>query len=337
MKKPKVKEQEQKPGTLAKIMVNMWNTHFSTPIYVNKDGDSVRLNLIKMFDFSPVTRNSNKKMDVDYKSPSLNVTFPSLDQNKIAASVWLNDKPTNKWIVGCHGYNSNRFDVLYLTWHYRALGYNILTFDFRNHGQSGIDVVTWGYKEKWDLIAAIKWLMESYTIDHIGLVGTSMGGFTLNYFMLTEPELIKQANIIWGVSDSAYMSVPKLLERMIADNSASFFEGYANEVLSQMLMIYKNEYGVDLSGLDFTKLIQADNMRFPILYIHNRYDKVTDYLDSFRMWTEKNNIEHSVQNHLRIYDGYHHTKALIEYKENYIETSLDFVKKAVEDNAKKKK
>ncbi|MCL8211262.1 hypothetical protein LD125_00227 [Mesoplasma sp. JKS002658] len=333
MKKPP--SDQEKSNTFAKMMINIWNNHFSAPLFQTEE-EIYRLDFIKLFGFSPVTRNSNKKVGIDEENPSLNVTFPSLDQNKIAASVWLNDIPSDKWIIGIHGYNSNRFDVLYLTWHYRVLGYNILTFDFRNHGQSGVDVVTWGYKEKWDLIAAINWLKKSYKIDHIGLVGTSMGGFTLNYLMLTEPSLIKEANIIWGVSDSAYMSVPKLLKRMISNNSPGFFEGYANETIDTMIKIYKNDYHVNLSELDFTGLLEEKGQKFPILYVHNRWDKVTDYLDSFRMHNEKNNMERSTTNQLKVYDGYHHTKSLIEFKEDYLKTSIDFVKKVVNNNQKPK-
>jgi hypothetical protein len=44
-------------------------------------------------------------------------------------------------------------------------------------------------------MGALNWLIQSYTIDHLGLVGTSLGGFTINYLMLTEPALIKKAKI----------------------------------------------------------------------------------------------------------------------------------------------
>jgi len=321
-------QQPQKPSALARMMINMWNNHFSLKIYQDRDGKEYRLNFLKLFDWSPITRNSNKKMGIkEYKAPSLNVTFPAADGNKTAASIWLNDVPSNKWVVGIHGFNSSRFGVLYLTWHYRKLGYNILTFDLRNHGESQRDVVSWGYKEKYDLIGAINWLTKAYTIDHIGLVGTSLGGFTLNYFMLTEPELAKKANIRWGVADSAYMSAPKLLKKMITDNFPDFFEGTATETLKSMMQIYKNEYGADLSVLDFSNLIQVDQKAFPILYVHNRKDKVTDYLDSFRMWNEKNNIEKTDANELKIFEGKHHTKSLIEFKKSYLKVTTDFVKK----------
>lgn len=315
-------------STFVRAMIAMWNSHFSKTIYKRIDGHDIKFNIIDMFNLNPVNFDSNKKLGIwEAKHPSVNLIIPSKDGLKIAASIWLNDQPTNKWIIGIHGYNSSRIDVLYLTWHYRQLGYNLITFDFRNHGASDNDVVTWGFKEKWDLISVIEWLIKAYHVEQIGMVGTSMGGFTMNYFLLTEPELIKKAKIKWAICDSGYMSVPKLLERMILINTPKMLESYVKQVIKIMLKIYKNEYDVDLAKLDFASLIEPQKKYLPVLYLHNRWDKITDSLDSFRMWDMKNNIENSNKNELKIFDGKHHTKAIIEYNEEYKNLTLEFVKK----------
>jgi uncharacterized protein len=314
-------------SSFARAMIAMWNNHFSPTIYHREDGKDVKLNMVKMFNWNPTNYNSNLKLNINYKDPNTNLVIQSRDGLRLATSIWLNQKPTNKWIVGVHGFNSSRFDVLYLTWHYRDLGYNIITFDFRNHGASENDAVTWGFKEKWDLCAVIEWLIKAYKVSEIGLVGTSMGGFTINYLMLTEPGLIKKAKIMWGISDSGYMSVPELLRRMVSQNSPKFLSNLTKETLTTMMSIYKSEYGVDLTRLNFIDLIQPAKEHFPILYIHNRWDRITNYLDSFRMWKVKNNMETEGKNinEIKIFDGYHHTKALIEFTEEYKELSRAFV------------
>ncbi|ATZ17159.1 hydrolase [Williamsoniiplasma luminosum] len=311
----------------AKTMVSMLNSHYSPTVYRREDGQDIRLNIVKMFNLHPTNYNSNKKLNIDPGKEPTNITLTSKDGIKLAASIWLNDKATNKWIVGAHGYNSSRFDFLYLAWHYRELGYNIITFDFRNHGASENDAVTWGYKEKWDLISTIEWLLKAYKVDEMGIVGTSMGAFTMNYFNLTEPELIKKANIRWGVSDSSYMSVPKLLERIVYDNSPKILKNFSKETLKNMMQIYKKDHGVDLTHLDYLSIIKPNETHFPILYIHNRGDRITNYLDSFRMWNTKNNLEGTDVNELIIFDGSHHTKALIEHTQEYKEKTLNFVRK----------
>ncbi|PPE05454.1 alpha/beta hydrolase [Williamsoniiplasma lucivorax] len=314
-------------SSFARTMINMLNSHYSPTVYRREDGRDIRLNIIKMFNLNPVNFNSNKKLNIDYWKLTNNVTFASKDGIKIAASVCLNEKPSNKWIVAMHGYNSSRFEVLYLVWHYRELGYNIITFDFRNHGASENDAVTWGFKEKWDMIATIEWLISAYQVDEMGLIGTSMGGFTLNYFSLTEPELIKKANIRWGISDSAYMSAPKQLEKIVYENSPKILKNFGKETLKNMMKIYEKEYGADLTNLDYLSMIKPKEKHFPILYIHNRGDRITNYLDSFRMWNTKNNLEETTINELIIFDGTHHTKAMIEHTKEYKEKSLLFVRK----------
>ncbi|ATZ16509.1 alpha/beta hydrolase family protein [Entomoplasma freundtii] len=319
--------EKEDDSVLARGFINLWNNHFSPTIYRREDGRDAKLNVVKMFNWNPTNFNSNAKLKIADKEPNANIFIPSKDGIKLGTSIWLNDKPTNKWIVGIHGYNSSRFDVLYLTWHYRDLGYNIITFDFRNHGASDNDAVTWGYKEKWDLIAVIEWLIKAYKVEEMGLIGTSMGAFTLNYFMLTEPELIKKANIRWGISDSGYMAVPKLLQRMVSNNSPRFLDRVTSNTLKVMMNIYKKEYGVDFSKLDFISLIKPGEYHPPVFYVHNRGDRITDYLDSFRMWKIKNNLEETEDNEVFIFDGRHHTKALVEYTDEYKDLTLKFVQK----------
>lgn len=314
-------------SVLARALISMWNNHFSPTIFKREDGADTKINLFQLFNWNPKNTNANSKLKIDPRNPNSNFFITSRDGVKIGTSIWLNEKPTNKWIVGLHGFNSSRFDVLYLLWHYRNLGYNIITFDFRNHGASDNDYVTWGYKEKWDLIAVLEWLIKAYRVDEVGLIGTSMGGFTLNYFLITEPELIKKANIKWAISDSAYMSVPKLLNRFIEKNSPIFLGKVTNRVLGSVMSIYKNEHGVDFNALDFMETINPKQWHPPVLYIHNRSDRITDYLDSFRMWTLKNNMEGTDANELIIFDGKHHTKAIIEYTKAYKKQTREFVKK----------
>ncbi|ASZ09162.1 alpha/beta hydrolase [Mesoplasma chauliocola] len=317
-------------SNIAHKMIEMWNSSFSKTIRHREEAASLKINFVKSINsLNSTNRNSNKKLHIkEYKKPTANFTTFSRDGIKLVSSVWLNPKPSKKWVIGVHGFNSSRFDVLYLTWHYRTLGYNIITFDFRNHGSSATDVVTWGYKEKWDLMTIISWVTQNYKPEEIGLVGTSMGGFTINYFALTEEKFIEENNIKWAISDSAYMSVSKLLKGMVANNAPKIFENYVNVVLEDMLKIYKNEYLVDLVELDFINLIEAKHKYIPIMYIHNRFDRVTNFLDSFKMQDIKNNIEESNVNELIIYDsGMNHTKSIIKFTDDYIIRTSDFVKK----------
>jgi fermentation-respiration switch protein FrsA (DUF1100 family) len=57
-------------------------------------------------------------------------------------------------------------------------GYNLLLFDFRNHGQSSGDVTTLGVREVRDLQAVLGWLEQKKAPSSIAVLGVSMGGAT---------------------------------------------------------------------------------------------------------------------------------------------------------------
>lgn len=97
--------------------------------------------------------------------------------------VWIPRAGSDKAVIILHGHNSSYdFDI------YRApalieAGFNVLLFDFRAHGRSEGNMKTFGYKERWDVLAAIDFL-HKLGIQHIGLLGFSYGGMTA---MLTAP------------------------------------------------------------------------------------------------------------------------------------------------------
>lgn len=85
--------------------------------------------------------------------------------------------PTGQTLVLAHGYGANKSGML--AWaepfHDR---YNLVLFDFRNHGQSSGDQTTVGVREATDLRAVIDWLEATKEPTAIAVLGVSMGGAT---------------------------------------------------------------------------------------------------------------------------------------------------------------
>jgi hypothetical protein len=78
-------------------------------------------------------------------------------------------------IVLAHGYGANKSALLPLA----ALlhqDYNLVLFDFRNHGQSQDSPTTIGLLERLDVRAVIDWLEARKQATEVGVVGVSMGG-----------------------------------------------------------------------------------------------------------------------------------------------------------------
>ena len=85
--------------------------------------------------------------------------------------------PSGPTVVVAHGWSNNKSGVLETLSVFHAQ-YNVVLFDFRNHGQSANSETTQGINEQRDLFAVIDWLEATKGPQTIVLWGQSMGGHT---------------------------------------------------------------------------------------------------------------------------------------------------------------
>jgi uncharacterized protein len=93
-------------------------------------------------------------------------------------------KPSPTIIIS-HGYSENRSEFLTLGFELWKVGYNILLYDLRGHGESVVDWSSLGIYEKEDLISAISYVRTLKGADgrpvsdgRIGLYGVEIGGYS---------------------------------------------------------------------------------------------------------------------------------------------------------------
>jgi len=113
------------------------------------------------------------------QGPSAGVDLTTLDGSRIAA--WYvpaarsigRSGPT---VVLAHGHGSNKSDMLAFAEALHA-DYNLVLFDFHNHGQSRAGgLTTVGVLEQDDVRAVIDWLTAAKGPSRIAVLGVSMGG-----------------------------------------------------------------------------------------------------------------------------------------------------------------
>jgi pimeloyl-ACP methyl ester carboxylesterase len=83
--------------------------------------------------------------------------------------------PAGPTVVIAHGWSSNKSNMLDRA----ALlhdTYNLVLFDFRNHGQSEAAPTTQGVREAGDVRAVIDWLETAKAPERVAVLGVSMGG-----------------------------------------------------------------------------------------------------------------------------------------------------------------
>ena len=112
----------------------------------------------------------------EYGLPWENVAF--LTNDSITLRGWFipcQPGPARGTIIFCHGHNGSMDPDLQYAPAFHHHGYNVLMFDFRSHGRSDGNLVSLGYYERRDVLAAIRFLKQR-GIERVGLLGFSLGG-----------------------------------------------------------------------------------------------------------------------------------------------------------------
>ncbi len=102
------------------------------------------------------------------------VWFRSLDGTRLHG-LWLPGRRDYPTVVLCHGYFKSLAEPLDVGVALKEAGYNAFLFDFRACGRSGGRFTTIGYKEAWDVEAAVRFVGERFGHGPVGVLGISMG------------------------------------------------------------------------------------------------------------------------------------------------------------------
>jgi dipeptidyl aminopeptidase/acylaminoacyl peptidase len=79
------------------------------------------------------------------------------------------------WVLVYHGVSDNRTGVLGHAEFLLRHGYSIVMMDSREHGESGGEICTYGWKERHDTVAVTDALYASEKVRHLYALGVSMG------------------------------------------------------------------------------------------------------------------------------------------------------------------
>jgi len=132
--------------------------------------------------------------------------FPTRDRLRLAGTYFKARTPTRVGVlVFCHEYLSDRWSALTYADHLRDQGFDLFSFDFRNHGESPKDPaynpLQWVTDhELYDLQGALAYLRSRPDADPagVGVFGISRGGGTALCVASRDPR-------VWGVvTDGAF-------------------------------------------------------------------------------------------------------------------------------------
>ncbi|MFZ3214855.1 MAG: alpha/beta fold hydrolase [Candidatus Acidiferrales bacterium] len=93
------------------------------------------------------------------------------------------------WVLLLHGVSDNRTGVLGPAEFLLRHGYSVVMMDSRAHGESGGEMATYGWKERYDTVAIADALYSTERVRHLYALGVSMGAAIALQSAAVEPRI----------------------------------------------------------------------------------------------------------------------------------------------------
>lgn len=232
----------------------------------------------------------------------------SYDHKKLHAKIYRNKK-SHKVAIMCHGYKGTSYrDFCGGAKEFIEMGYNVVLIDERAHGLSEGKTITFGIKEREDVLKWLKYAKEEFGEDNdFVLVGISMGGATVLNLADKVDENIKI------IADCPYASIKELFVSTIKSIRLPVFFFYPLLKLTVLLFAH-----VNISKFDNYQTIK--NTKNKILIIHGNKDSIVPYFMSEHLAkTYPDKIQYE------LFDGADHGTSYLVDKKRYTHVTKQFL------------
>lgn len=183
----------------------------------------------------------------------------------LAGWLFRTERPRRGLLVYLHGLGDNRSSGISIAQHFNALGFDVLAYDSRAHGESGGDACTYGFYEKNDLSRAL----DKLGGGPIVAFGVSLGaGIALQ--AAAEDPRIAVVVAVAPISDL----------RTAAAERAPFFASRANIDEAFRLAEKQGAFRAD----EVNPALAATRIHAPVLVIHGADDDQTPPAHSERVY-----------------------------------------------------
>ncbi len=110
----------------------------------------------------------------NYGLPRQEVRFNARDGVALGG-WWMPAENARGTLIVCPGLNGSADKDVPQTVPLHQAGFNVLLFDWRAHGRSKGELVTFGALEQADLFGALDYVQREHGAEHVGVLGLSMG------------------------------------------------------------------------------------------------------------------------------------------------------------------
>lgn len=246
------------------------------------------------------------------------ISFKGADSSIILKGWLFQAKNSEKAVILVHSYGNNRLqfgiETVDLIKEFLGKGYNVFTFDMRNSGESGGKDSTFGYNEKEDVKAAIRYMYSQGSKD-ITLMGFSTGA---------------SAAILAAAESES-------VDAVIADSPYADLHSYFVDSLEQWTRMPSFPFNRTIAlGLEVTGGIETGNAS-PVnavtaenppnlLLIHARDDKFIPVINSIELFQKYSALNSSGAEFWQA-DGKGHADSFLNNKDEYMTRVFAFLDK----------
>ena len=176
---------------------------------------------------------------------------------------WLPAEKPMATIILFHGYHSHHLqDFAGIYEYYHSIGLNLLLVRQRAHGESGGKYVTFGVKERLDVLRWIEFHNRTHGMDNVFLGGMSMGASTLQFAAGEEfPH-----NVRGITADCGFSSPAEILAHIIRRDF---------HLPPKLVLPLMEVWARILGGFSFYECNSRETLsrsKTPILFIHGKAD-----------------------------------------------------------------
>ncbi|MCI5774382.1 MAG: alpha/beta hydrolase [Erysipelotrichaceae bacterium] len=196
----------------------------------------------------------------------------------------LKVQDSHNYLLAVHGYTVDHRDIAPYTVPFFEKGYNVITIDQRARENSEGNHVTMGYKESFDVLSWINYIISIDEKAQIVLYGESMGAATV---MLAASKDVPK-NVKAVIEDCGYTSA----KAMYKDQLKERFNLPDFPLLNLASIISRIRYQFDFDEANVLKHI--NDIKVPVLFIHGSAD---DYVPTYMV--------------KELYDAYKNEKELL--------------------------
>jgi alpha-beta hydrolase superfamily lysophospholipase len=181
---------------------------------------------------------------------------------------WLSRPPGHRGaVLLLPGLRANRLSMVRRAAFLHEAGYSTLLIDFQGTGESEGEAITFGWRERFDVLAAVNYLKARSPGERVGVIAVSLGGAAT---LLATPPLELDA----AVFEAVYPSIDRAVV-----NRLSMRVGPLAHLAAPLLLIQlRPRIRVDASAL--RPVDHIGKMRCPVLLVAGTLDRHTTVDDT---------------------------------------------------------